>query len=347
MTTRRKRIVTAFYQQLSILLEAGYSLMRALDVLASRDSNRAFKAAITRAAENIRKGSTFWEALDKERAYFPALHVQMLRAGEYSGNVPTILHRLSETGMREIGIINRVRATLAYPCIVLVVAVGLIAMLSYLLVPTFIAIFADNSIPVPGQLQLLVSMSNLVQHHWLMLLLGAVALVLLVRMLLAMPPVRYALDLVRLRYAAFGPLTKEYVVVHTCLTLSMLLEAGIGLLRALELTRDSAFNKVVFRGLEQARQEITAGRDLEVPLRRARIFPPLVVDMIATAQETGTLDQNLNRAARIFENQLDDKMRLLSSITEPLIVLVVGAVVFFVATSMFVPYIQLITRLDM
>jgi type IV pilus assembly protein PilC len=164
---------------------------------------------------------------------------------------------------------------------------------------------------------------------------------------LAVPPVRYAVDLVRLRYAAFGPLTKEYVVVHTCLTLAMLLEAGIGLLRALELTRDAAFNRVVFRGLEQARQQITAGRDLEIPLRRARIFPPLVVDMIATAQETGTLDQNLNRAARIFENQLDDKMRFLSSVTEPLVVLLVGGVVFFVATSMFVPYIQLISRLDM
>jgi len=328
-------------------LEAGYSLMRALETLASRASNRDFKAAITRTVENIRKGSTFWEALDKERAYFPPLQVQMIRAGEYSGNVPTILGRLSEAGTREIAIINRVRTTLAYPCIVLAVAVGLVVMLSYFLVPTFVGMFADNALPIPGQLRLLIAMSSLVQNHWLMLVLMAVALVLLVRMVLAMPPVRYAVDMARLRYAAFGPLTKEHVVVHTCATLAMLLEAGISLLRALELARDAAFNRVVSRGLEQARQEITAGRALEAPLRRARIFPPVVVDMIATALETGTLDQNLNRAVQIFEDQLENKMRLLSSVTEPLLVLLVGGVVFFVAASMFIPYVQLITGLDM
>src|SRR5947209_5929673 len=118
---KRKKLVTSFYQQLSILLEAGYSLMRALEILASRASHPDFRAAISRLVENISKGSAFWEALEKERAYFPALQVQMIRAGEYSGNVPAILHRLSEAGTREIAIIRQVRTTLAYPCIVLTV----------------------------------------------------------------------------------------------------------------------------------------------------------------------------------------------------------------------------------
>lgn len=340
---RRKKLVTSFYRQLAILLEAGFSLLRALNILSQRVSRRQFQQVVRNLVDRVEKGQSFWEALEQEPRWFPALQVQLLRAGENSGNLPRVLDRLHESGMREIAVRNRMRSSLAYPAVVLVVAVLLIGFLSTTIVPTFSALFEGIHAQLPAPTRALIASSDFVRHQWVHILIGGGLAVVLIRILLTLRAVRYLSDSLKLRFTAFGPLTKEYVVVHTCRTLGMLLQSGINLLKALELTRDASPNLVVARGLEQARDDATRGRGLERPLRQTRIFPSLVVDMIVTAQETGALAENLLHAADIYEEELENKMRLLASMTEPVLVLVVGSVVIFVALSLFLPYIKLLT----
>jgi type IV pilus assembly protein PilC len=342
----RKKIVTNFYRQLAILLEAGFPLVRALNTLASRLSHRKFQAIIRSLVVQVERGTTFSESLTATPEYFPALHVQLIRAGEGSGNLTTVLDRLATAGMREIAIRNRVKTSLVYPCLVLLVAVVLIGFLATTIVPTFSDLFAGFDVEPPPQTQFLLDASQFLKTRWYILILGLIALVLLVRGLLAIRALRYYRDHLKLRFRFLGPMTREYIVVHTCRTLGMLLQSGIHLLRALELTRDASSNLVVASGLAQAREEVERGRSLEGPLRRTGIFPPDVVDMVVTAQETGSLAENLIYAADLYEEELNNRMQVVSSMTEPMLILVVGAVVAFVALSLFLPYIKLLNLMS-
>jgi type IV pilus assembly protein PilC len=227
---------------------------------------------------------------------------------------------------------------------ILVLAVVLIAVLVVKIVPTFAHLFEEVGAAVPPQTQFLIEVSDFVRSRgWYMIPMVVVGLVLALRGLLALRIVRLYRDHLKLRFRVLGPLTREYVVVHTCRTLGMLLHSGINLLRALDLTSDASSNLVVQEGLRQAREEVERGRGLEGPLRRTRILPPDVVDMVVTAQETGALAENLIYAADIYEEELNNRMSVVSSLTEPALVLVVGSVVFFVAISLFLPYIKLLS----
>lgn len=343
---KRKKIVSMFYRQLAMLLDSGYTLLRALNILAERESNRPFAALIRRVVADIEKGNTFWEALQVERRYFTPVHIQLIRVGETAGRLVIVLNRLALAGSREVNIRNRILTTLAYPMAVLAIAVVLIGFLTTTVVPIFEGLYKDVNATLPAPTRLLVNISWMIQHRWVFLLLMVAILVFLVRMLMRVPRLRYLVDWLKMRVGFFGPLTKEYVVVSTCQTLSMLIESGINIVTSLELTRDASANRVVAEGLEQARREVDAGRGLEAPLRQNQIFPPLVVDMLATGQETGTLDRNLSRAAEIYGEELDNKLRLLASLIEPILVVLVGGVVMFVVLSLFLPYIRLINLMS-
>lgn len=338
----RTQLVTTYYRQLATLTKAGFSLMRALRIIADRTSNRAFAEIVRGLITQVEKGNTFWEALQTQPRYFPSYQTQIVRAGETSGNLTTVLDRLATAGMRDVTLRNQIRSLLAYPAIVLVVAVSLIGFLAISVIPTFVALFEEIEAPLPKPTRFLIFASKLVADHWFALALGLVLGVLLVRFAITLRPVRRVLHRLKLNSTLLGPLTKEYVVVQTCRTLGMLLQSGINLLRALELTRNATPNLVVADALERTRLEATQGRSLEVPLREARIFPALVVDMIMTGQETGALGENLLHAAEIYEEELETKMRIITSLTEPVMALLVGTLVMFVALSLFLPYIRLL-----
>jgi type II secretory pathway component PulF len=343
---KRKKFIAAFYRQLAILLEAGYSLIRALEILANRSSTRRYRSLIQRLNAALQRGNAFWESLDNERAFFPPTDVQMVRAGEFSGSLPLILNQLADAGMREIGMINRIRATMLYPGIVMLFGVGLIVFLSKTIVPTFGEMYAEMDKQLPLPTRIVIGLNEAAQYHWWRILIVLAAAAVILWLVGRWQRVRYVIDAAKLRFTPLGPLTKEYIVVHTCTTLAMLLKAGINLVRALELTRDAASNRVVSEGLEHVRNEVTAGRGMEAPLRKARIFPEVVVDMIATATESGTLDQNLTRAAQIYEQELDGKMRNLASLAEPFLVATVGGLVMLVAFALFMPYFELLSNMS-
>jgi type IV pilus assembly protein PilC len=231
--------------------------------------------------------------------------------------------------------------------VVLLFGVGMMAFLSRYIVPTFSQMYSEMGRTLPLPTRVIIALNDGVQNHWLVILVGLGAFAAIVWMMGRWPRVRYLVDNLKLRWRIFGPLTREYVVVHTCGTLAMLLKAGINLVRALELSRDSASNRVVAEGLELARVEVTAGRGLELPLRKAQIFPDVVVDMIATATETGTLDQNLVRAKQIYEQEIEDRIRDLTSMIEPVLVAVVGGTVMLVAFSLFMPYFDMLSAMAM
>jgi len=332
----------SFYRQLAILLKAGFTLVRALNILSESGSRRRRSPALRKVIEHIEGGSTFWGALEREPAYFPALEVQLVRAGEEGGQLPTVLERLAATGMRQIRLKHQIATVAAYPCVVLAAVLAVIVIVSTIVLPNFLQFYHQYHIALPLAARVIMHISHLILHHELALLLGVAVLIIAVRLLAADPHVRYAWDALKLRYTFFGPLTKEYIVVATCSTLAMLLESGINLIRALELVRDGAANRIVRRVLDDIHEEVTAGHSIAGPLRRKRIFPVLVVDMIISGMEAGRLPENLIHATEIYRERLDTKLQLLQQMTEPALVLLVGAIVMVVVFSVFFTYIRLI-----
>ena len=342
---KERRQVYSFYRQLAILLKAGFSLMRSLGFLAESGSNRSLIPALRSVIGRIEAGGTFWGALEHEATYFSTLEVQLIRAGEESGKLPIVLDRLADSGMRHIKLRNQIATVAVYPCLVMMGAVLLIVILSVFVLPNFVQFYGQYRMKLPLPARITMKLSHLIVHHWVILALGVLLIVVLIRGILSMPPVRYAWDSLKLRYTVLGPLTKEYIVVHTCGTLSMLLESGINLIRALELVRDGVPNRVVRKTIDRIGKELTAGHGIEGPLRDTAIFPRLVVDMIASGVEAGSLPENLEHATEIYQEQLDTKLHLFQNMTEPALVLVVGAVVMFVVFSFFLTYVQLITKM--
>ncbi|MEI6085623.1 MAG: type II secretion system F family protein [Verrucomicrobiota bacterium] len=342
----RKKLITSFYRQLTNLLKAGFPLVRSLKILAERVSERRLRDVINGLVEHVERGNTFWEALAREPRYFPNLQVQLVCAGENSGNLVKVLEQLATMGQRDIAMRHRLRSTLAYPVLVLLVATLLISFLATTIVPIFAPLFEDARIDLPWSTRFLLSASELIRGHWVALLLGITLVVLAGRFVMAIRAVREFIDLMKLRITVLGPLTKERVVIQTCNTLGMLLRSGINLIRALELTRDASANLFVARVLKQVGEEVNAGRGLETPLRQMHILPPLVVDMIVTGQETGSLDDNLLHAAEMYEDELENKLRIFQGMAEPLLTLVIGGIVVFVALSLFLPYFQLLETMS-
>lgn len=343
---KERRQLYSFYRQLAILLRAGFTLLRALNILSETGSSRQLSPVLRNVIGQIEGGSTFWGALEREPAYFPPLEVQLVRAGEESGRLPDVLKRLAAAGMRQIKLKNQIATIAAYPCVVVVAVVAVIILLSTIVLPNFLQFYNQYHIELPFAARVIMRISNLVTHHGVVLLLAVAVVVALLRMGIAQPKIRYAWDSLKLHYAPFGPLTKEYIVIGTCSTLGMLLESGINLIRALELTRDGASNRVVRRVLNDVREEVTAGHSIAGPLRAKPIFPALVVDMIISGVDAGNLPENLSHATEIYQEEFDNKLQLMQRMTEPVLVLFVGAIVMFVVFAFFFTYIRLITAMS-
>ncbi len=332
----------SFYRQLAILLHAGFTLLRSLDLLTRSAATRGIAPVVRRLIERIERGSSFWEALGQDPGHFPELEVQLVRAGEESGKLPDVLQRLATAGMQELAFRGRLKAAAAYPCLIAAASVGMVVFLSEVVLPVFVDSFQQHHLPLPAAARAVMAAGDAVTQHGFVLALVAVGVGLLIRFVFAAPKVRHAWDGLKLRSTLFGPLTKEYVVVRTCGTLAMLLESGVNLLRALELVRDGATNRAVSAALNEMREEVTAGRGLTAPLRGRAVLPAMVVDMIATGEAAGSLPESLQHASEIYQEELNHKLQLLENLTEPALLLATGLVVMVVVFSVFVTYIHLV-----
>ena len=205
---KEQREIYSFYRQLAILLRAGFSLVRSLTLLSESSSSRGLTPTLRSLIERIESGSTFWRALEQETAYFPELDVQLVRAGEESGKLPVVLDRLADSGMRHIKLRNQIATVAAYPCVVLIGAVILIIILSAIVLPNFVRFYGQYHMNLPLPARITMGISSLIVHHWVALVLVAILIVACIRGILALPPVRYTWDLLKLRHTVLGPLTK-------------------------------------------------------------------------------------------------------------------------------------------
>jgi type IV pilus assembly protein PilC len=333
-----------FTRQLSALAGAGMPLVRSLDLLARQEHNPAWRAVIVSLADGIRSGGTLSDGLMRHPKVFDRLYVGMVKAGETGGTLAVVLGRLAFHLEKAGRIRARVKSAMTYPLVIMVVAVSIVAGLMAFVIPRFEKIFAGvlRGAPLPMLTQGVLGTSRFLQEHWLAALAATVAAGAGCRWLLRTEAGARARDRLLLQLPVFGDLFRKTAIARFSRTLGTMLTSGVPILQALQLTRDVSGNRVVAGGIDRVHRRVREGEDVARPLVATGVFPPVVAGMIEVGEETGTLPEMLTRLADIYDEEVDNALAGLTSLIEPVMIVLMAVIVGTIVIALFLPIIRII-----
>ena len=330
--------LTIMTRQLSTMISSGMTLLRAFYVLEDQVENDKLKKTIGAVREDIEAGLSFSEALNKHPKVFGPLYVAMVRAGEQGGVLEDSLVRVANQLEADDSLRRQVKAAMVYPAVVMGFAfIVLIALIAFI-VPVFVGVFKDFGGDLPAITKFTVSLSNFVTGQWYIGIAGIVAIVVGFKKWKASEWGRPQWDAFRLRIPfKIGDTVQKIALARWSRTFAALYSAGVPILNAIEVTGQTAGNKVVEKAMDDVIESVKSGGSIAAPLREAPIFPPMVAQMLAVGEETGGLDNMLNKVADFYEDQVAAAIKSLTSILEPVMIILVGAVVGFIVIAMYMP----------
>ena len=340
-TRIRRRDVTLLTRQLADLLESGLTLMRALDVLREHTENPRLREVLAELASQIRDGSSLSESLALFPRIFSPLYVSMVRSGEVGGMLEGVLARLADFSEKEEEVYVKVRSALAYPALILFVGMGTVAVLLIFVIPKLVSLFQEVGQTLPLPTRILIELSRWLTGYWWLALLIAVFGVFLVRRGTRSPGGRLAIDRTKLHLPVWGSLIKKVEIARFARSLATLLSHGVPILQAMQVVVQATRNELLRGELQQIGEQLKGGGTLSHGMGRARLFPALVSQMVAVGEEAGTLARSLFKIADTYERETDRVIRLMTSLVEPVMILIVGALVGFIVISMLLPIFQI------
>lgn len=344
----KKKKLTTFTRQMATLLAAGQALVRALRTL-ERQAGRdvAVSRVIGELADSVEGGTTFSEALAAHPKTFSKLYVSMVRAGEAAGQLETTLENLALFMEKAERIAGRIKSAMAYPAVVLVVALVITSFLLIFLVPKFADIFGDM-LPgqdLPGLTQFVVAVSFWLKNNILIALGMLVGFVFLLRFVKKTKRGGYWLDFMFFKTPPFAALVVRSSVARVSRTLGTLMESGVSVLQALQIAGETSGNEVISRAIRRVHDAVKEGEGMSKPMIGTGVFPPIVVSMVEVGEETGALPSMLIRVADVYEEEVDRAVEALTSMIEPLMIVFLAGIVGTIVIAMFMPMIRLIENL--
>ncbi len=329
--------ILVFTRQFSVMIDAGLPLVQALDILGSQSDNPAFKKVLLQVKSRVESGSTFADSLAEHPKVFDELFVQLTRAGEIGGILDTILQRLGAYIEKNEKLARRVKGAMVYPAVVMSVAVGVVVVLLAFVTPTFEKMFKDFGGAMPAPTQFLINVSHGLTENWYWFLGVPIAFVIAFKAFVNDPRGRALWDAFTLKTPLFGALVRKVAVARFTRTLGTMLSSGVPILDALEIVAKSAGNKVIERGILYTRAKISEGKNMAAPLAETKVFPSMVVQMIGVGEATGAMDQMLGKIADFYDDEVDVAVGALTSMIEPLMMVVLGSVVGGFMVAMYLP----------
>lgn len=339
--------LAVFTRQLGTLNKAGMPLLRSLEVLARQEKNKHFQPVIEALAENIRSGGTLSEGLQQHPKVFDRLYVNMIRAGEAGGLLTVVFERLAQFLEKSVRIRGRIKSALTYPLIIVIVAVGIVSALMVFVVPKFETIFATTlkGQALPLLTQLVIGVSNFLKNH-VLLAIGLVVLLYVAGKFAARSRVGIrVLDTLQLRMPVLGDLFLKTAIARFARTFGTLLASGVPILEALRITRDTSGNVRIGEAITAVHDRVKEGEAVAGPLRATKIFPDMVPSMIEVGEETGALPEMLVRVADGYEEEVDNAVNALTSLIEPLMIVVMAVMVGTIVIALFLPIVRIIQSL--
>ena len=337
----RAQEISVMTRQLATLLRAGLPLVSCLNALTDQVDNPILKKTITQIRERVNEGSSLAAAMEEFPKVFPDLYVNMISAGEASGALELVLFRLAEYQEGQVRIRNRIRAALIYPAVMTVVGFGVLGILFTFVVPKFVAIFEDLEQALPLPTVILIGISDFVRDYWYLLLLFAGAAAYGLARYRETPKGREHYDRLLLKIPVFGKLIMLGVVIRFTRTLSTLLSSGVPLLKALDILAAVVDHAVFAKAISSPRDSVTEGASLSQPLKQSGIFPPILIHMIASGEQSGELEEMLAKVAEIYEEEAETLASTLMSLLEPVLILGMALIVSFVVISILLPLLEI------
>lgn len=328
-------------RQLGALLGAGVQLVEALSALSQQATRPAVRKMLSQVREAVREGLSLADALAAHPEIFSDLYVGMVRAGEAAGALEAVLERLAEYSERQAEFVAKVRGALSYPIIMMCVGFGIMAFLVSYVVPQIATIFQQQHAALPTMTRVLISLSNLLTGYWWALLLGVAGLVGGVSAALATAAGRRFYDTWLLKMPYLGPTVVRVICARFARTLATLLASGVQLMPALQAVRQVVTNSLLANAIDQCREEIREGHGMGQTLARSGLFPPLLSEMIKVGERSGELERMLERVADNYEREVENSLRQMTTMLEPLMTLVMAGVILFMMLAVLMPIFQL------
>jgi type IV pilus assembly protein PilC len=329
--------LVVFTRQFATMIDAGLPLVASLDILGNQSENATFKKVLLDCKADVENGSNFSDALGKHPSIFDRLFVNLVAAGEVGGILDTIMNRLAAFLEKADKLKRQVRGAMVYPISVSCIAVLVVVIMLVKVIPVFEKMFADFGGTLPGPTQLVINLSHGMQHYLIHAIVVGIAIFFGVRAIYRTEKGRYHFDATFLKIPVFGPLIKKVAVARFTRTLSTLLSSGVSILDALDLVARTAGNVIVEREILTTKNAIAEGKTIAEPLKNSKVFPGMVVQMVAVGEQTGAMDTMLGKIADFYDDEVDVAVAALTALLEPLMMVFLGGAVGGLLIAMYLP----------
>ncbi len=334
--------IAVFSRQFAVMINSGLSLIRALAILADQTENPELAKIIGEIRLDVEKGVSLSTALAKHPKVFSRLYIAMVRSGEIGGVLDAVLMRLADTIEKQVELRRKVKSAMTYPVVALSICLLISAAMLLFIVPQFKAIYTDLGGQLPLPTRVLISLSDMLKSYFLFVILLSGIGIYFFRRWINTHNGRIAWDAFKLRVPVFGVLTRKTALARFSRTLAALTRSGVGILEALDIVAETAGNETVSIALRDTQSAVKRGDTLARPLERHEVFPPMVTQMIAVGEETGALDEMLDKIADFYDQEVTATVDALTSLIEPLMIVVMGTIVGGMIISLYLPMFNII-----
>jgi type IV pilus assembly protein PilC len=327
------------------MIDAGLPLVQCLEILGSQQDNRVFQKILFEVRQDVESGATLADSLRKHPKAFDDLYANMVAAGEAGGILDVILQRLSTYIEKIVKLRAAVRSAMVYPVAVITIAIGVVWIILWKVIPTFATLFKGLGAELPLPTRITITLSNFIGRWWWMIFILIGLSIYAIYSYHKTEKGRRVIDGLLLKLPVLGQVLRKIAVARFCRTLGTLVSSGVPILEGLEITARTAGNAVVEDAIMATRKSIEEGRTIAEPLKATDVFPPMVVQMVAVGEQTGALETMLNKIADFYEDEVDDATANLLALLEPIMISFLGVVIGGIVISMYLPMFDLINKI--
>jgi type IV pilus assembly protein PilC len=342
----KTRDVVIFTRQFSTMINSGLPLVQALTILAEQTDNKALAEVTRKVVFDVESGNTVADALSKHPRAFTNLYVNMVAAGEAGGILDTILLRLATFLEKNDALVRKVKGAMIYPAVIMSVAAIAVVVLLIFVIPVFAGMFASAGQALPLPTRIVIGASGFLRQYWWIM--GAAIIIggYMFKKYYATPSGKLVIDRLMLRMPVLGDVLRKSAVSRFTRTLGTLISSGVSILEGLEITAKTAGNRVIQDAIMQSRSSIAGGDTIAQPLQKSKVFPPMVISMIAVGEQTGGLDEMLSKIADFYDEEVDAAVSNLLSLLEPIMIVFLGVVVGGMVVAMYLPIFDMVNAVQ-
>lgn len=335
-----------FSRQFSVMIDAGVAIVRSLAVLADQSPNPKLKKALLAISADVQQGGNLSDAMSKHPECFDELYVYMVEAGEAGGVLDEVLNRLAKLLEDMARLQNQIKSSMAYPVAVGILAVVVFFAMTVFLIPIFANIFKSLGAELPALTKFMLFLSDIMRSPKILIPIVAIMVtVFLIRRYYKTPAGRLQIDALMLKLPLFGDLNEKSAVARFCRVFGTLTRSGVPIIQSLEIVCNTVGNQVIANAISAAKAEIQQGGMMSLALQKANVFPPLAIQMISIGEETGELDSMMMKVADFYEDEVEQALKALTSIIEPLMMVAIAGMVGTILLSMYLPMFSIFDQL--